>query len=406
MGLVSADMQLTIRLLIPFAAGYFLSFLLRNVNAIIAPELSATLNLSSADLGLLTSVYFLTFASFQLPLGILLDRYGSRRVEAILLLVAALGCIGFAIGSNLLELGFARAIIGLGVSACLMASFKALAVWYPPEKLPSLNAAVMIAGGLGALAATTPLARAVDMLGWNNVFFVLAGLTTLVAFAVFKTPEKPNAGSTESFQKQLYALADILKSPIFWTYAPMTATGLGGFVALQGLWAVPWLIDVSGETRDGAAYHMLLTTVAMVCGWLATATLVDPLRRVGVSSGQFMTACNLIGLGLMICLWFGIGDTRLIWFLRGVFYAVGNIAFADLTNRFAPALAGRVNTALNFCTFIGAFGVQIGYGVLLNSLTQSGWTIVQSHQFAFGILTVLQGAGLLWYLIKVRALKR
>ena len=186
----------------------------------------------------------------------------------------------------------------------------------------------------------------------------------------------------------------------------MTASGLGGFVALQGLWAVPWLIDVSGETRDGAAYHMLLTTVAMVCGWLATATLVVPLRRVGVLAGQFMTICNLIGLVLMICLWLGIGDTRLIWFMRGVFYAVGNIAFADLTARFAPALAGRVNTALNFCTFMGAFGVQIGYGLLLNSLTQSGWTLVKSHQFAFGILIVLQGAGLFWYLLKVRSLKR
>jgi len=399
-------MHLAFRLLIPFAAGYFVSFLLRNVNAIIAPDLSAALGLSAADLGVLTAAYFLTFASIQLPLGILLDHYGARRVEAFLLLIAALGCIGFALGTNLFELVGARALIGLGVSACLMASFKVLAVWYPPERLPSLNAAVMVAGGLGALAATTPLARGVDWLGWRHMFFVLAALTTLVAIVVFTTPEKPNTRSTESFKRQLQALADILKSSVFWTYAPMTASGLGGFVALQGLWAVPWLMDVSGETRDGAAFHMLLTTVAMVCGWLATATLVDPLRRLGVSPGQFMTICNLIGLLLMGCLWLGVGDTRLIWFLRGVFYAVGNIAFADLTARFASTLAGRVNTALNFCTFMGAFGVQIGYGILLNSLTQSGWTLVQSHQVAFGILTVLQGAGLFWYLLKVRTLKR
>ena len=399
-------MHLAFRLLIPFAAGYFVSFLLRNVNAIIAPDLSAALGLSAADLGVLTAAYFLTFASIQLPLGILLDHYGARRVEAFLLLIAALGCIGFALGTNLFELVGARALIGLGVSACLMASFKVLAVWYPPERLPSLNAAVMVAGGLGALAATTPLARGVDWLGWRHMFFVLAALTTLVAIVVFTTPEKPNTRSTESFKRQLQALADILKSSVFWTYAPMTASGLGGFVALQGLWAVPWLMDVSGETRDGAAFHMLLTTVAMVCGWLATATLVDPLRRLGVSPGQFMTICNLIGLLLMGCLWLGVGDTRLIWFLRGVFYAVGNIAFADLTARFAPTLAGRVNTALNFCTFMGAFGVQIGYGILLNSLTQSGWTLMQSHQVAFGILTVLQGAGLFWYLLKVRTLKR
>ena len=174
-------MHLVLRLLFPFAAGYFVSFLLRNVNAIIAADLSAGLGLSAADLGLLTAAYFLTFASIQLPLGILLDRYGSRRVEALLLIIAGLGCVGFAIGDNLVELVVARALIGLGVSACLMASFKVLAVWYSPERLPSLNAAVMVAGGLGALAATTPLARVVDVLGWRDMFFVLAGLTTLVA---------------------------------------------------------------------------------------------------------------------------------------------------------------------------------------------------------------------------------
>lgn len=399
-------MQLTIRLLVPFAAGYFLSFLLRNINAIIAPELSATLNLSSADLGFLTSVYFLTFASFQLPLGILLDRYGSRRVEAILLIVTAVGCIGFAIGSNLLELGFARAIIGLGVSACLMASFKALAVWYPADRLPSLNAAVMVAGGLGALTATTPLAWAVDVLGWRHIFFALAVVTSLVAVAVFTTPEKIGARSTESFRSQLQALVQILQSRIFWVYAPLTATGLGGFVALQGLWAVPWLMDVTGETRDSAAFHMMLTTIAMVVGWLGTAVLVDPLRRIGISPGSFMTISNLIGLALMFCLWWGLGDSKLIWFLRGLFYAVGNIAFAELTARFVPALAGRVNTALNFCTFIGAFGVQVGYGALLDVLAKSGSTLPQAHGVAFGVLVGIQALGLLWYLLTVHALKR
>jgi MFS family permease len=399
-------MRLAFMLLLPFAAGYFLSFLLRNVNAIIAPDLSATLGLSAADLGLLTSVYFLTFASIQLPLGILLDRYGPRRVEALLLIIAAMGCVGFALGGNLIELVGARALIGLGVSACLMASFKALAVWYPSDRLPSLNAAIMVAGGLGALAATTPLVWAVDALGWRKMFFVLAMVTACVAVAVFTTPEKPGSRSIESFVDQLRALREILKSRIFWIYAPLTATGLGGFVALQGLWAVPWLMEVTGETRDGAAFHMLLTTIAMVCGWLGTAVLVDPLRRVGISPGLFMTICNVIGLGLMIGLWWGIGDSKVMWFLRGVFYAVGNIAFAELTARFAPALAGRVNTALNFCTFMGAFGVQIGYGVLLDLLTSAHWTLSQAHMVAFGILTALQAMGLLWYLVNVHALKR
>src|SRR5512137_784805 len=163
-----------LRVFLPFASGYYLSYLLRNANAVIAPELVRELGVSSAGLGLLTSAYLLAFGAFQLPLGILLDRLGPRRVEAGLLLVAAAGSAFFALGGTLPELALARAAIGLGVSACLMASFKAFSVWFPPDRLPSLNAAVMMAGGLGALAATTPLSAAVPLLHWRGVFLALS----------------------------------------------------------------------------------------------------------------------------------------------------------------------------------------------------------------------------------------
>jgi MFS family permease len=395
-------MLLAIRLLLPFAAGYFLSFLLRNVNAVIAPNLTSELGLSAADLGLLTSIYFLTFSLIQLPLGLLLDRYGPRRVEAILLLLAAGGSVLFAVGNKLGELAIARALIGLGVSACLMASFKALSVWYSPDRLPSLNSMIMVAGGLGALAATTPLVLAVDMFGWRNVFLGLGFITAIAAGVVFSTPEKIGLSVTETFTAQLKALQRILQSSALWSFVPMTATNLGGFVALQGLWAVPWLIEVTGETREGAAFHMLLTTIAMVCGWLTTAILVEPLRRIGISPRRFMTISIGGGVVSMLLLSFGIGDSRILWFARGAFFAVGNLAFAELTAEFPRALSGRVNTALNFCTFMGALIIQFGYGVLLDALKSIGWSLFDAHRFAFALLTFLQLAGLAWYALSAR----
>ena len=85
------DLRLWFRLVPAYAAGYFLSYGLRSVNAVIAPELMQELSMTAAGLGLLTSAYFLAFGLFQLPLGLLLDRFGPRRVEAVLLLVAACG---------------------------------------------------------------------------------------------------------------------------------------------------------------------------------------------------------------------------------------------------------------------------------------------------------------------------
>lgn len=391
-------MHLGTRLFLPFAAGYFLSYLLRNVNAVIAPELTRELGVSAADLGLLTSAYLLAFSAFQLPLGVLLDRYGPRRVEAALLLVAAAGSAWFAVGTSLTELALARAAIGLGVCACLMAAFKAFSVWYPVERLPSLNAAVMVAGGLGALAATTPLAWAVPMFGWRGLFLFLAGLTVMAALAIFGTPEKAAAGGASTLARQFRELFGVLRSAAFWRYPPMTATGLGGFVALQGLWAVPWLMDVGGHTREIAAFHMLLTTVAMAGGFLGTALFIGPLGRRGCPPGRVMAVGNTLGLLVMLALWQGVGNSQLLWSVLGVCFAVGNVAYAEITGRFGPALAGRVNAALNLCTFVGAFAIQWGYGVVIDRLGAAGWTLAQSHRAAFGMLLALQGAGFAWYL--------
>ncbi|HNO63685.1 MAG TPA: MFS transporter, partial [Thauera aminoaromatica] len=121
-----------VRVFVPFALGYYLSYLLRTVNAVISPRLTDELGLSAASLGLLTSAYFLAFGAAQIPVGIALDRFGPRRVEAALLLLAALGSALFAMADSLGALAGARAMVGLGVSACLMAALKGFTLWYPP----------------------------------------------------------------------------------------------------------------------------------------------------------------------------------------------------------------------------------------------------------------------------------
>ncbi|MDH5749281.1 MAG: MFS transporter, partial [Rhodospirillales bacterium] len=166
-----------IRVFLPFAFGYFLSYALRVVNAVIHTDLQKDLSLDAADLGLLTSTYFLTFAIFQLPLGVLLDRYGPRRTEAALLVIAAAGAILFASAQSVSTLIAGRALIGLGVSACLMGAFKAFVMWFPRERIPVMNGYQMTAGGLGALIATAPVEAALNFTDWRGVFYAFAALT-------------------------------------------------------------------------------------------------------------------------------------------------------------------------------------------------------------------------------------
>jgi predicted MFS family arabinose efflux permease len=391
-----------LRVFLPFAAGYYLSYLLRNVNAVIAPELTRDLGVSAGDLGLLTSAYLLAFGAFQLPLGLLLDRFGPRRVEATLLLIAAAGSALFALGTGLTELVTARALIGLGVSACLMASFKAFSLWFPAERQASLNAAVMAAGGLGALTATTPLGWALPAVGWRGVFFALAALAMLAAAAIFSTPERKQAGAGETVAAQLRGLGRILASPVFWRFAPQTAMIVGGFMAVQGLWAVPWLMNFNGLTREAAAFHLLLTGIAMLIGFLAIAALVLPLKRRGIPPGRIL----LVGMGLGVLVNLAVAldflPTHFIWFVLGLVFSVGNLSYALLQAEFPPALAGRANTALNLFAFAGAFGLQWGFGALVDALGAGGMPRREAFQWTFLALVALQAASYGWFALGTR----
>src|SRR2546421_2126044 len=180
---------------VPFAAGYFLSFFFRNVNAIISRDLAREFSLTPADLGFLTSMYLLAFAAFQLPLGVLLDRYGPRRVVAALLCSAAAGALVFGLARDMATLSVGRALIGLGVSAGLMGAIKAFTLWFPLSRLATLNGLYLGVGGLGSLAATAPAEIVADALGWRGMFFVLSALSLGAALLVFfVVPEKPLPG--------------------------------------------------------------------------------------------------------------------------------------------------------------------------------------------------------------------
>jgi len=388
-----------LRVFLPFAAGYYLSYLLRNVNAVIAPELTRDLGVSAADLGLLTSAYLLAFGAFQLPLGLLLDRHGPRRVEAGLLLIAAAGCALFALGDGLGQLATARALIGLGVSACLMASFKAFSLWFPAERQASLNAAVMAAGGLGALTATTPLGWVLPAAGWRGVFFALAALAVLAAAAIFSTPEKQKVGAGETVAEQLRGLGHILRSRVFWRYVPQTAMIVGGFMAVQGLWAVPWLMHFNGLTRDAAAFHLLLTGSAMLIGFLAIAAFVIPLKRRGIPPERILALGMGLGVAANGAIALDLLPTHAIWFFSGLVFSVGNLAYALLQSEFPPALAGRVNTALNLGAFAGAFGLQWGFGALVDALAAGGLGQREAFQWTFAALVLLQAASYGWYVL-------
>ena len=396
---------LVLRIFLPFAAGYFLSYVYRTINAVLSPYLATELRLDATDLGLLTSIYFLTFAMFQLPLGLLLDRFGPRRVEAVLLLFAAAGAGLFAVSTDRVELIVGRGLIGLGVSACLMASFKAFVLWFPAVRLPAINGWVLAAGGLGALVATAPVEAALHLTGWRGVFAGLAILTVAVAAALWlAVPEQRGSGAAVGgWREQGRGVVEIFRSPVFWRIAPSSVVSQAVFLAVQGLWAGPWLRDVVGLDKAVAAVYLFWVAAAMVAGFLGMGQLAYRLSRRGIPplavSAGGMALFMLTQLALLLKL-----EPQLpLWMLFGFFGTAGTLNYAILTQAFPPALAGRVNTALNLLVFVAAFAGQWGMGVIINRWPAAGGGYAEpGYQLAFGLALAGQLLTWLWLLLGLR----
>ncbi len=395
-----------LRVFVPFALGYFLSYLFRAVNNVIAPNLVADLGLDAADLGLLTSTYFLTFAAFQLPLGILLDRFGPRRTEAVLLLFAALGAFLFAVADSAFGLIVGRAFIGFGVSACLMAAFKAFGMWFPAGRLPLINGCQMAAGGIGALTATVPVEMALGVTDWRGVFMALAVFTVAAAGAIFAVvPERraaPAAGG--DLAEQVRGIGEVFSSPVFWRIVPLTVTTQAGFISIQSLWSGPWLRDVAGLDRAMVADHLFLVAAAMIAGFLFIGAIAERLGRLGVKPEIVSVGGMTVFMALQVLVILGwTGETKLLWLLYGFFGTAGILPYATLPQSFAPHLSGRVITSANLLVFALAFAGQWGIGAVIDLWpeTATGYAPA-AYRVAFAMVLAFQSAALAWWAVSVR----
>jgi MFS family permease len=388
-------------LILPFAAAHVLSYLYRNANAVVGPLLREEVALSPSAMGLLTGAYFLGFAVVQIPLGVFLDRVGARRVESVLMLVAAAGAVVFAAGRSVPALAVGRALVGVGVAACLMAPLKLFSQRSGTDRLASISGWMFAAGGLGAVAATAPLEAALHLVTWRQIFVGAAALTVAVAaWIAVVIPDPPRPAARETVGTQLSGLGEVVRSGEFWRVAPLAAAMTGGFLAVQGLWSASWLREVNGLSGAAAADHLAGLNVAMLVTFSVLGVVGDRMAQRGIGPAQLLTG----GLGLGLAVLGAIvtqasAHTRLLWIAYGAFSSCGSLVFAQATRGFPASLTGRANTALNVLVLGGAFGLQWGMGVVIDTLRSGGATSVAAHRGAFGALLAVQAAAYAWFVL-------
>ena len=390
-------------ILVPFALGYFLSYLYRSVNAVSAPDLVRDIGLSASELGFLTAAYLLAFAGFQLPLGMLLDRFGPRRVQTVLMAVTGLGALLFAVAGGLWGLTAGRALIGIGCAGGLMAGFKAVALWLPEDRRALANSIIMAVGGLGIFAATMPADYVIQAVGWRGLFLGLMTLSFAVAGLIyFAVPERTSQPAGENWRRQAEVVARIYTDPVFWRVAPLVALTAGSHIAIQTLWAGPWLSDVAGFGRDAVAAHLGAMAIGFLIGTLVMGAIADWLGRRGIGLLHVMLGYIAAFMTIQIAIvlqW--TSAATLLWLLFGMVGQSGILAYPWLSRYFGVGIAGRANTALNFVTFTTAFVVQYMIGAIIDlwPATPAGGYPPQAYQAGFGLFLGLQVVALIWYLM-------
>ncbi|MGY4629903.1 MFS transporter [Bradyrhizobium sp. USDA 4486] len=383
------------RVFLPFAAGYYLSYLFRTINALIASHLSSDAGLGTADLGLLTSVYFLVFAAAQIPVGILLDRFGPRRVQSVLLLLAAAGAGLFAVSTSFLSLLIARAMIGLGVAAALTAGLKSIILWFPRERVALLNGYMIMLGSLGAVTATAPVEHLLAWMGWRPLFEILAAATGVTAILIYVVvPERPIVPSTVHA-----TLGSVFGDRRFWRIAPLSATCIGSAWSLQGLWASPWLTDVEGLDRASLVRQLLTMSIVLSGGAWLFGTTVHYIKRRGIGAERILVMVAVLFVAAELALTLRAPLPSIVpWSVVAIVGTASVASFAVIADYFPPEVAGRANGALNVLHFGWAFLAQFGTGLILEQWSANGGhRPVQAYQVAFGLNVALQIAALLWF---------
>ena len=392
-----------LRIFALFTCAYFLSYFLRTANAVIAGDLSRDMSLDAAQLGLMSSLFFAAFALAQLPLGAALDRWGPRAVVPALMTVAVVGCALFAAAPSFGPLALARALIGLGMAAILPSSFKLFGLWYPPGRVATMSGLLVGIGSSGALVSATPLAWLTATIGWRAVFAwtavaIAASALAIVALARNTPPGVPWVASVASDG----GLRAVFGDRRFWRIAPLSFFFTGGILAMQGLWAGPYLFDVLRLSPIAAGNVILLLAGGVTIGSAASGWCTD---RFGVARTIRASATIFVACQFILTLRPPLALIAPLYFVYGLTGSFCIMCMAHARQLFPRAITGQAVTAVNFFGIGGSFCIQWWLGLIIKPFGADAAGHYPPQAYTVAFLCAASGTllALLWYLPLARA---
>ncbi len=396
------------RIFFVLCAGYVSSLFFRVSNAVIAPELMRSLVISPEAMGMITGAFFLAFAVAQLPVGVLLDRFGPQRTMSSLFVVAVAGTVVFALAQDTIGLTVGRALMGLGCAAGLMGSLVAISRWFPPSQFARLSSLLYTIGGAGTLMATTPLAATSDWIGWRGAFWIMAAVTatfTVLLYGVVRDAPPDHVlhhRPPETTSEILRGLKDVFANRDLRYICALQFVTYGTVLAIVGLWAGPYLNDIhglAGVTRGNVLLGLNLAVLVGVMGFSVAERWLNT-RKWTISGGAVLSIVLLVILAALPDLgrWAAIVLLGLFALASAYIMLIHAHARAVLSDH----IVGRGLTLQNLAVFLGVFAIQAASGFIIGQFPQDGGAAPETaYRAVFGFLAVMTLVALAIY-VRIR----
>ncbi len=388
------------------AFAYLLSMFYRTAIAVIARMVAADLNLDQAQLGALSSAWFIAFAAMQIPVGVLLDRYGPRRTVSGLMGIAVVGAIVFATATTHTSAIAGQALIGIGCSPIFMGSLHAVSHWFARERFASLSSLVLAFATVGVLLSARPFGQLAEWIGWRYAYLLIAAATLVSMLAVLFLSRGPEGDVTDhaaasSWRSAFGGVGEVLRIRALWLILPLSFAGYASLITVRGLWGGPYLQDVFGLSIGDAGNWLFAFTLAMTAGTLVYGGLERRWqhRKLLLQLGSWGTAAGLA----VLALWPGHSlPVTAAGFALIAFFGATYVLLMAQGKRFLPDhLVGRGLASLNFVSFAGTGIIQAATGAIAQSTLDAGAAVAVSYGALFGLM-----AGLLAVATAIHGLSR
>ena len=373
-----------------FACGYFISALLRAITATLSPLLTSEFNLTAGDLGLLAGGYFLGFASMQIPLGYLLDKHGPKKIVSSFLLIAIIGTTAFSLAESFAGLLISRILIGVGVSACLMGPLTGYRIWFADEYQQRANAWMLMILSMGFVFSTLPVQILLPIIGWRWIFSGIAILILIIILLtlLFIPPWKNKINNDQ--KKNNGSLSDVWKNKFFISTIPLGLFNYGGMIAIQTLWAGPWMVRISGYTPLESATGLFWINGTMLVSFFIFGYILPKITKLGFKTMKLMKIGLPISyLSLLVIIIAGENAGTIHFTIYILTSIVLTLTQPAVALSFPTNLAGKSLTSFNLLIFVGTFIMQWGIGLVIDLSRYLKNDETQSFQISFTVYLII-----------------